>query len=74
MLPCCPQAIYYPFIGNILRYSGAVCGGIYVFALPVLVRRKALLKKGEYSWFAAVPTAFFMLFGVINVLFQFVQV
>ena len=28
------------------RYTGALCGAVYVLALPVLVRRKALMDAG----------------------------
>ena len=33
------QAVWYPNIGSVLQYTGAVCGGFYVYALPLLVRR-----------------------------------
>ena len=67
-------AIFYPNIGSILRYTGALCGAIYVFALPVLVRREALKQKGRYTTVAAIPTWFFITFGVVNVVMQFVTI
>jgi hypothetical protein len=65
-------AVFYPKIGNILRYTGAVCGSIYVFALPMLVRRTALKRSGQYTWVTDVPTCFFIGFGIINIIMQFV--
>lgn len=67
-------AIFYPNIGSILRYTGALCGAIYVFTLPVLVRRKALKLKGKYTTMAAIPTWFFIIFGIVNVVMQFVTI
>ncbi len=66
-------AVYYPNIGDILRYTGAVCGAIYVFALPVLVRREANKRAGTYTWLTDIPTYFLIAFAVVNVAMQFVK-
>eukprot|EP00045_Choanoeca_perplexa_P009838 m.96323 g.96323 ORF g.96323 m.96323 type:complete len:589 (-) comp15046_c0_seq2:85-1851(-) len=37
---CVCMAVFYPHIGDILRYTGAVCGLVYVFTLPAFVKMK----------------------------------
>jgi sodium-coupled neutral amino acid transporter 9 len=62
-------AIYYPNIGSVLQYTGAVCGGFYVYALPLLVRRAALKKQNKYTLWASLPTYGFLGFGVRALIF-----
>lgn len=68
---CVGVAIFYPHIGSILRYCGAICGLIYVFTMPMLVDREILRRKGIYTWFDAGRVFALIAFGVANVLAQF---
>lgn len=37
---CTCVSIFYPEIGNILRFTGAACGLLYVFVLPIAIHVK----------------------------------
>eukprot|EP00041_Stephanoeca_diplocostata_P028071 m.785336 g.785336 ORF g.785336 m.785336 type:complete len:67 (+) comp23301_c0_seq30:76-276(+) len=37
LLCCIVIAVFIPRIGPLLRYTGAVCGMVYVFMMPLLV-------------------------------------
>eukprot|EP00056_Hartaetosiga_gracilis_P014114 m.239762 g.239762 ORF g.239762 m.239762 type:complete len:559 (-) comp14025_c0_seq1:909-2585(-) len=69
---CVLIAIFYPQIGAILRYTGALAGVVYVFALPCLVH--LVVKKreeGKLSWWDIIGHSLLILVGVANVLGQF---
>jgi len=40
-------AVFYPSLVDVLRYTGAGCGLIYIFILPVAVHMRASLKSGK---------------------------
>ncbi len=42
-------AIFYPNIGTVLRFTGAACGLIYIFLLPIYVYCASLREKGQLS-------------------------
>eukprot|EP00049_Salpingoeca_infusionum_P022365 m.6332 g.6332 ORF g.6332 m.6332 type:complete len:656 (+) comp5145_c0_seq2:331-2298(+) len=46
---CVLVAVFYPEIGSILRYTGALCGLVYIFLLPALVHTKMLQQKGLHT-------------------------
>ena len=69
---CVAMAIFYPKIGTILRYCGAICGLIYVFALPVLVDRACLIREGKYGWPQAIKVGVVIVLGLVNLVGQFV--
>ena len=68
---CVAMAIFYPKIGTILRYCGAICGLIYVFALPVLVDRACLIREGKYHWPQAIRVGVVIALGLVNLVGQF---
>lgn len=65
-------AIFFPNIGPLLRYTGAICGLIYVFAMPLLVDRENLKRKGVYGWADSLRVWGLIALGVLNVIAQFV--
>lgn len=65
------MARFYPNIGSIIRYSGALCGLALVFVLPSWIHMKSLKRRGELRWPSAVFHSFLILLGVANVLGQF---
>jgi len=40
-------AVFYPSLVDVLRYTGAVCGLIYIFILPVAVHMRASRQSGK---------------------------
>uniref|UniRef100_A0A4W4H713 Neutral amino acid transporter 9 n=1 Tax=Electrophorus electricus TaxID=8005 RepID=A0A4W4H713_ELEEL len=44
------MAKFYPNIGSIIRYSGAMCGLALVFVFPSLIHMRALRRRGELRW------------------------
>ncbi|XP_051539515.1 sodium-coupled neutral amino acid transporter 9 [Myxocyprinus asiaticus] len=65
------MARFYPNIGSIIRYSGAMCGLALVFVLPSLIHVIALKRRGELRWPSAVFHWLLVLLGVANLLGQF---
>uniref|UniRef100_A0A8C2DE58 Neutral amino acid transporter 9 n=1 Tax=Cyprinus carpio TaxID=7962 RepID=A0A8C2DE58_CYPCA len=65
------MARFYPNIGSISRYSGAICGLALVFVLPSLIHMVSLKRRGELRWPSAVFHSFLVLLGVANLFGQF---
>uniref|UniRef100_A0A672M0S7 Neutral amino acid transporter 9 n=1 Tax=Sinocyclocheilus grahami TaxID=75366 RepID=A0A672M0S7_SINGR len=65
------MARFYPNIGSIIRYSGALCGLALVFVLPSLIHLTSLNRRGELRWPSAVFHGFLVLLGVANLFGQF---
>ncbi|KAJ1354774.1 hypothetical protein KIN20_011810, partial [Parelaphostrongylus tenuis] len=63
--------IFFPNVGSIVRYFGAVCGMVLIYALPCLV----YMKLSSRDFQLTVPKFFFhsciIAFGVANLLAQF---
>uniref|UniRef100_A0A8C6S8K1 Neutral amino acid transporter 9 n=1 Tax=Neogobius melanostomus TaxID=47308 RepID=A0A8C6S8K1_9GOBI len=43
-------AIFYPNIGSIIRFSGAMCGLALVFVFPALIHMISLHRQGALTW------------------------
>ena len=65
------MAVLYPNIGNILRYTGAICGLVYVFGLPCLVQVAVLRCSGSVSRWKLGLYYSLIVFGVANLVGQF---
>uniref|UniRef100_A0A8C1T0W0 Neutral amino acid transporter 9 n=1 Tax=Cyprinus carpio TaxID=7962 RepID=A0A8C1T0W0_CYPCA len=65
------MARFYPNIGSIIRYSGAICGLALVFVLPSLIHMISLQRRGELRWPSAVFHGFLVVLGVANLFGQF---
>ncbi|XP_078253118.1 neutral amino acid transporter 9 isoform X3 [Rhinoraja longicauda] len=64
-------AKFYPNIGSIIRYSGATCGLAFVFVYPSLIHMISLQRKGQLRWPSTIFHCFLMVFGVANLIAQF---
>lgn len=64
-------AMFYPNIGSIIRFSGAMCGLALVFVFPALVHMISLHRQGALSWPSAVFHSFLIAMGVANLVAQF---
>ncbi len=60
-----------PSIGNIIRYSGAMCGAVVVFVLPCLVAIAARKKEGRLTWWFTLAMLMIMALGIANLCAQF---
>eukprot|EP00047_Mylnosiga_fluctuans_P024926 m.176149 g.176149 ORF g.176149 m.176149 type:complete len:529 (+) comp9957_c1_seq2:2131-3717(+) len=69
---CILVAIFFPKIGDILRYTGAGCGLAYVFALPALVQLEILRRKGIRSRPWTIICYVIIVIGLLNFVGQFV--
>ena len=78
---CISVAIFYPYIGTVIRYTGAICGFVMIFFLPCLcemTRQKYESRIGRWSTFAKVHWmhfsihVFIILLGLANMVAQFV--
>lgn len=65
------MAKFYPNIGSIIRYAGALCGLALVFVLPSLIHMISLRRRGELRWPSTVFHSFIILLGVANLIGQF---
>uniref|UniRef100_A0A3P9K530 Neutral amino acid transporter 9 n=1 Tax=Oryzias latipes TaxID=8090 RepID=A0A3P9K530_ORYLA len=65
------MAKFYPNIGSIIRFSGAICGLALVFVFPALVHMIPLKREGRLTWLSAVLHSFLIVIGVANVVAQF---
>ncbi|KAM9840977.1 neutral amino acid transporter 9 [Aulostomus maculatus] len=65
------MAKFYPNIGSIIRFSGAMCGLALVFVFPSLVHMISLRRQGALRWPSALFHSFLILLGMANLLAQF---
>ena len=68
---CICFAIEVPSIGNIIRYSGALCGAVVVFLLPSLVVLASKRKEGKLTVLNVSAHLGIICVGVINFGAQF---
>ncbi|XP_075919886.1 neutral amino acid transporter 9-like isoform X4 [Petromyzon marinus] len=64
-------ARFYPNIGSIIRYSGALCGLVFVFVFPCLIHLISRRRLGSLSVPSAVFHLLVMALGVANLVAQF---
>ncbi|XP_044000166.1 sodium-coupled neutral amino acid transporter 9 [Gambusia affinis] len=65
------MAMFYPNIGSIIRFSGAICGLALVFLLPSLVHMFSLREQGRLTWQSVLFHSFLIVLGVANLMAQF---
>uniref|UniRef100_A0A674N2P1 Neutral amino acid transporter 9 n=1 Tax=Takifugu rubripes TaxID=31033 RepID=A0A674N2P1_TAKRU len=67
------MAMFYPNVGSIIRYSGAICGLALVFILPSLVHVKSLRRRGLLRWPSMLFHSLLILLGFANLVAQFIM-
>eukprot|EP00730_Choanoeca_flexa_P019009 TRINITY_DN9272_c0_g2_i2.p1 TRINITY_DN9272_c0_g2~~TRINITY_DN9272_c0_g2_i2.p1 ORF type:complete len:611 (+),score=126.90 TRINITY_DN9272_c0_g2_i2:125-1834(+) len=70
---CVCMAVFYPNIGAILRYTGAVCGLVYIFALPAFVKMKMQENEGTLTWGSRILHYGLIVVGVAILVGQFIN-
>ncbi|XP_020289765.1 sodium-coupled neutral amino acid transporter 9-like [Pseudomyrmex gracilis] len=68
---CILFATFMPYIGTIVRYTGALSGLIYVFTLPSLLHLSILRKEGKLTVCSLVIHLSIPVIGVSNLIAQF---
>eukprot|EP00053_Salpingoeca_punica_P013778 m.124771 g.124771 ORF g.124771 m.124771 type:complete len:548 (-) comp16303_c0_seq1:290-1933(-) len=68
---CVLVAVFYPNIGTIIRFTGALCGLAYIFALPCMVKLEQLKREGRSSKLQTALHLGLIAIGVANVIGQF---
>ncbi|XP_078527994.1 neutral amino acid transporter 9-like [Lissotriton helveticus] len=65
------MAKFYPNIGSIIRYSGAICGLVFIFIFPFLIHLIDLQRKGKRTVLTTIFHVFLILLGLANLIGQF---
>ncbi|XP_076241915.1 sodium-coupled neutral amino acid transporter 9 homolog isoform X2 [Calliopsis andreniformis] len=68
---CILFAVFVPYIGTIIRYTGALSGFIYVFTLPSLLYLAILRQQKKMTVFCTLLHISIPIFGFLNLLAQF---
>lgn len=68
---CVIFAIFVPYIGTIVRYTGALSGLIYVFTFPCLLHLAILKNEGKLSVCSVLFHLVIPVIGIINLIAQF---
>lgn len=68
---CIFFAVFVPYIGTIIRYTGALSGFIYIFTLPSLLYLVILKKQKKLTIFSLFLHISILIFGFLNLLAQF---
>lgn len=68
---CILFAIFVPYIGTIIRYTGALSGFVYVFTLPSLLYLVILKKQQKLTIFSVLLHVSIPIFGLLNLVAQF---
>ena len=68
---CIVIAIEVPSIGNIIRYSGALCGAVVLFILPSLVFLANAKRENKLTVLNVTIHVFIMTLGIVNFGAQF---
>ncbi|KIH47593.1 hypothetical protein ANCDUO_22345 [Ancylostoma duodenale] len=64
-------AIFYPNIGSIIRYFGAFSGMMYTYALPCVIFMRKRYLANQLTIPVAVVHTIIAIFGVVNLIAQF---
>jgi sodium-coupled neutral amino acid transporter 9 len=68
---CILFACFYPSIGTILRFSGAISGFVILFLLPCLVHMQFQRKEKQLAKLSIVGHSVIILLGLANLVAQF---
>ncbi|XP_022255064.1 sodium-coupled neutral amino acid transporter 9-like, partial [Limulus polyphemus] len=71
VLICILFAVFFPHIGTIIRFSGAISALSYVFTLPCITYLKAQKNRGNLTTTTIVLHGFLICLGIVNFIAQF---
>ncbi|KAG2382347.1 hypothetical protein C9374_005549 [Naegleria lovaniensis] len=67
------MAAFYPMVGTVLRFTGAICGLIYMYLLPVSIHLVVQYKKKQLTVFSVVFNVSLVLLGLSILVLQFID-
>ncbi|KAK0088946.1 hypothetical protein PV325_010134 [Microctonus aethiopoides] len=70
IIVCILFATFFPYIGTVIRYTGAISGLIYVFTIPSLLHLALMCKKGEINIVTVLLHVSIPVVGLANVVAQ----
>nr|AKN21661.1 slc38a-2 [Schmidtea mediterranea] len=73
LIICISFSVFMPHIGEIARFSGSICGFVYMFALPALVNISKMHKQGKFVSWSLIFHISLIIVGLLNFLGQFVS-
>jgi len=65
-------ACFYPNVGTVLTYVGAICGLVYLFILPIGVHLSVMRKLGQLRWYSVIFHISLVIFGASILVLQFI--
>ncbi|XP_072759695.1 neutral amino acid transporter 9 [Anoplolepis gracilipes] len=68
---CILFATFMPYIGTIVRYTGALSGFVYVFTLPSLLHLSILKKEEKLTMCSLISHLSIPVIGILNLIAQF---
>uniref|UniRef100_H2YWF2 Neutral amino acid transporter 9 n=1 Tax=Ciona savignyi TaxID=51511 RepID=H2YWF2_CIOSA len=68
---CVMAAVFFPNVGDIIRYAGAFCGMIIMFVLPCAVQYIMKRRQGPVNMGQLLILIFISLVGIVNFVAQF---
>lgn len=68
---CVLFAVFLPNIGTIIRYTGALCGFLYIFTLPILLHLASQRSYGQTSLLSTILHLIIPIVGAVNLAAQF---
>jgi sodium-coupled neutral amino acid transporter 9 len=66
-------ASFYPNVGTVLRFTGAICGLIYLYLLPILVHLVIMYRSGELRWYSIIFHSCLIILGTSVLVLQFID-
>ena len=64
-------AVFYPFVGTIIRFTGAFCGFFYMYFFPTWTHLSGTSREGRISWWKWAVHGLIVAFGFGTMLLQF---
>eukprot|EP00818_Percolomonas_sp_WS_P007698 CAMPEP_0117449140 /NCGR_PEP_ID=MMETSP0759-20121206/7786_1 /TAXON_ID=63605 /ORGANISM="Percolomonas cosmopolitus, Strain WS" /LENGTH=353 /DNA_ID=CAMNT_0005241595 /DNA_START=364 /DNA_END=1425 /DNA_ORIENTATION=+ len=65
-------AAFFPHVGVVLQYCGAICGLVYLYILPITLHVKQLYIDAKLRWYSLVGHSLLLLFGFSILVTQFI--
>jgi len=67
------MAAFYPMVGTVLRFTGAICGLIYMYLLPVSIHLVAQYKQKKLTFLSVIFHTLLVLLGLSILILQFIN-
>lgn len=65
-------AVFYPHVGDVLRFTGAIGGMILIFLVPIGIHMTVLQQKDQLSWTSMIAHLILITIGALFLIIQFI--